>query len=44
MESEDDLDALELACRRLMTSGQKFQQGLMKKLFDSETSGAVHCV
>ena len=42
MESEDDFDMLELARRRLMTAGQKFRQGLMKKLFDSETSGAVH--
>jgi hypothetical protein len=25
-----------------MTAGQKFRRGLMKKLFDSETSRAVH--
>ena len=43
MESEDDLDALELAHHRLMTAGQKFQWGLMRKLFVSEMSKAVHC-
>jgi hypothetical protein len=43
-ESEDDLDELELARRRLMTAGQKFRCGLMKKLFDSETSEAVRRV
>jgi len=40
-ESDDDLDELELARRRLMTDGQKFRYRLMKQLFDSETSGAV---
>lgn len=39
-ESDDDLDELELARRRLMTDGQKFRYRLMKQLFDSETSGA----
>jgi hypothetical protein len=41
-ESENDnLTELECARRHLMTDGQKFQRRLMKKLFDSETSGAV---
>ena len=44
MESEDDHDELELACHRLMTDGQKFQYRLMKQLFDSEMSGAEHCI
>ena len=45
-ESEDDHDELELARHRLMTNGQKFQYRLpvMKQLFDSETSGAEHCI
>jgi hypothetical protein len=43
-ESENDnLTELERTCRRLMTDGQKFWRRLMKKLFDSETSGAVLC-
>ena len=41
-ESEDDHDELELARHRLMTDGQKFQNRLMKQLFDSEMSGAEH--
>ena len=44
MESEDDSDELEVACRRLLTAGQKFRHGLMNKLFDSKMSGAVHRV
>ena len=43
-ESEDDSDELELAHHRLMTVSQKFWHGLTKKLFDSEMSGAVHCM
>ena len=43
-ESEDDHDELELARRCLMTDGPKFRYRLMKQLFDSETSGALHCI
>lgn len=42
-ESEgDDATDLQRARRHLMTDGQKFRHRLMRKLFDSETSGAVH--
>ena len=40
IENEDDHDELELTHRHLMTDGQKFRYRLMKKLFDSKTSGA----
>ena len=39
-EGEDD-NELQQAHHRLMSDGQKFWNRLMKKLFDSETSGAV---
>jgi hypothetical protein len=39
-DDEDDHDEVERARRLLMTDGQKFRHRLMKKLFDSETSGA----
>jgi hypothetical protein len=39
-ENEDNIE-LRQAHRRLMSDGQKFRSRLMKKLFDSETSGAV---
>jgi hypothetical protein len=39
-EGEDE-NELQQARHRLMSDGQKFRNRLMKKLFDSETSGAV---
>jgi hypothetical protein len=41
-EDEDNTTELQRARRHLMSDGQKFRYRLMKKLFDSETSGAVH--
>jgi hypothetical protein len=37
----EDATEVQRARRRLMSDGQKFRNRLMKKLFDSETSGAV---
>jgi hypothetical protein len=37
----EDITELQQARRHLMSDGQKFRHRLMKKLFDSETSGAV---
>jgi hypothetical protein len=37
----EDITELQQARRRLMSDGQKFRHRLMKKLFDSEASGAV---
>ena len=34
-------DELQQARHRLLSDGQKFRNRVMKKLFDSETSGAV---
>ena len=39
-QNEDNIE-LRQASHRLMSDGQKFWNRLMKKLFDSETSGAV---
>jgi hypothetical protein len=40
-DENDELTEVERARRRLMTDGQKFRSRLMKKLFDSEASGAI---
>ena len=39
---DEDVTELQRARHRLMSDGQKFRNRLMKKLFDSETSGALH--